>query len=266
MMGTVRQHGGVGIMILMLMVLLMVGYLASYTLYRVTTSGHERDSTQRLLAIAAEALDQFAAANARLPCPADPTIDTGLEDPPSATTCSSGGGTIPWKTLGMNHADAIDGWGRKLSYRVYDGPIGLTQPSGVSMVECDTVPGGGATGPGGLCKLPPPRTGADMFLLGKGLAVSDFDANPPYVAYVVISHGATGLGGYTVSGARLDLPSPGAGSYERNNTSDTGPFTIKAFSDPDISATVNTHFDDLLVYRTLPDLAQRAGLSARNWP
>ncbi len=274
-MGTVRQHGGAGIMILMLMVLLMVGYLATYALYRVTTGGHERDQTTRLLAIASEALDQFAAANARLPCPADPTIDTGLEAPATAARCSFDGGTIPWKTLGMNHDDAIDGWGRKLSYRVYDGNAGsLTQPSGVSMVECDTVePTAGdktavASSLGGLCvsnadyRL---RSTLDtVFLAGKGLTLTDFGTVHNDVAYVVISHGATGLGGYTVSGARLDLPT--GGGDERDNTSDAGAFMIRAFSDPDTAATVNTHFDDLLVYRTLPDLVQRARLSARDWP
>ena len=60
--------------------------------------------------------------------------------------------------------------------------------------------------------------------------------------------GSTGLGGYTVSGARLDMP---AGD-ERGNTRENGAFTIKAFSDPDTSATSGTHFDDLLAYRTLP--------------
>src|SRR5258708_18762753 len=95
LMGVKRQHGGVGIMILMLMVLLIVGYLASYSLYRVTTAGHERDQTTRVLAVAAAALDQFAAANARLPCPADPTADTGLEAPSSAARGSFDTGTLP---------------------------------------------------------------------------------------------------------------------------------------------------------------------------
>ena len=268
-----RQRGGVGIMILMLMVLLMVGYLASYALYRVTTSGHERDTTQRLLVIASDALDQFAAANARLPCPADPVADTGLEVQATAATCSFDEGTLPWMTLGMRHDDGIDGWGRKLSYRVYTGNEGsLTQPSGVSMVECDMAdPVGAKTAVaaslGGLCVSNPDyrlRSTLDtVFLLDKGLTLTDFGTpHTKKVAYVVISHGATGLGGYTVSGARLDMPL----GDELDNTKDTGPFTIKAFSDADTAATSNAHFDDLLIYRTLPDLVKRAGLSARDWP
>src|SRR5258706_4689463 len=167
-------------MVLMLMVLLMVGYLASYTLYRVTTGGHERDSTQRLLAIASAALDQFAAANARLPCPANPTLNTGLEvvDPLNVARCSFDAGTLPWKTLAMNHDDGIDGWGRKLSYRVYDGNAGsLTQPSGVSMVDCANGKAGPPTAPvaslGGLCN-PLRTTGPGNFFAGKGFTLTDF--------------------------------------------------------------------------------------------
>jgi hypothetical protein len=262
-------------MVLMLMVLLMTGYLASYALYRVTTSGHERDTTKRLLAIASDSLDQFAAANARLPCPTDPTLDTGLEAQATAARCSFDQGTLPWKTLGMNHDDAIDGWGRKLSYRVYDGNAGsLTQPGGVSMVECDTVEPllgaktGVAASLGGLCVSNADyrlrSTTPANFLAGKGFTLTDFGTVHTDVAYVVISHGATGLGGYTVSGVQMDLP--GGGGDERGNTNDTGAFTIRAFSDPDTAATSNAHFDDLLVYRTLPDLIRRAGLSARDWP
>ena len=274
-MGVKWQHGGVGIMILMLMVLLIVGYLASYSLYRVTTAGHERDQTTRVLAVAAAALDQFAAANARLPCPADPTADTGLEAPSSAARCSFDTGTLPWMTVGMKHEDGIDGWGRKLSYRVYTGNAGsLTQPSGVSMVECDTVePTAGnktavAASLGGLCVSNADyrlrSTTPANFLAGKGFTLTDFGTVHNDVAYVVISHGATGLGGYTVSGAQLAMPA--GGGDELGNTNSTGAFTMRAFSDPDTAATSNAHFDDLLIYRTLPDLVQRAGLSARDWP
>jgi hypothetical protein len=268
-----RQHGGVGIMILLLMVLVMSGYLATYALQRVSTGGHERAATERFLAIAANALDQFAAANMRLPCPANPTMSTGVEAQATLARCSFDEGTLPWATLGMNQSDAIDGWGRKLSYRVYDGNAGsLTQPGGVSMVECDTVePTAGnktgvAAGLGGLCvsnadyKLR--STKPANFLAGKGFMLNDYGTAHNDVAYVVISHGPTGFGGYTVSGARLEMPK----GAELDNTRDTGDFTIKAFSNPDTAADAVAHFDDLLIYRTLPDLIERARLTARDWP
>ena len=84
------------------------------------------------------------------------------------------------------------------------------------------------------------------------------------VAYVVLSHGSTGLGAWTVSGVQRDLPS--GGGVERDNTRDTGPFVAQMFSDLETQSTSAAHFDDLLAFRTLPDLGRRANLSERNWP
>jgi hypothetical protein len=123
---------------------------------------------------------------------------------------------------------------------------------------------------GGLCQGDSPNTDVllrsttpDEFVAGKGLPLTDMAA-PQYtdVAYVIVSHGPTGFGGYTAaSGARLPMP----GGDEDKNTEATGPFTIKAHSDLDTEATSNAHFDDLLVYRRIADLAQRIGLGPRNW-
>jgi type II secretory pathway pseudopilin PulG len=278
------QAGASGVLIVALLVLVLVGVIASSLLSRIGTSGRDDSATATRLAVAADALEGYAAASQRLPCPADPTLDTGEESPVGgAATCTFPDGTVPWKTIGMRRDDSFDSWGRKISYRVYTGEAGsLTQPRGVSMVECDTDGIGavttGAGSAGGLCDSQTRVTLRDTspanFFLGqphappgkKGLTLDDLGILPlrDDVAYVLISHGATGLGGYTVSGARLDLPN--AGSSERGNTNATGPFAIKAFSDADTAATAAAHFDDLLVYRTLPELVKRIGLSARNWP
>ena len=268
-----RERGATGLLILLILILVIVGLLATYALKRVTASADERDETTRRLALGADALEQFAARAHRLPCPADPALNTGVEVQATAATCSFPEGTIPWSTIGMKYDDAFDGWGRKISYRVYTGNNGsLTQAEGVSMVECDTVEPttGNATSTaaslGGLCVSnadPYMRsTKPEKFLAGKGLSLDDVGTARNDVAYVLVSHGRTGLGAYTVSGARLDLPT----GDERNNTRETGAFTIKAFSDPDTSATSGVHFDDLLAYRTIPELVKRIGLSARDWP
>ena len=268
-----RQRGASGVFILLVLALVIVGLFAAYSLKRVTTGADERDETNRKLALGAAVLEQYAATNSRLPCPADPALATGVEVQATAATCSFGEGTIPWSTLGMKAEGALDGWGRKISYRVYTGNAGsLTQPGGLSMVECDTVEPttGNATasagGLGGLCASnadPYLRvTKPEKFLAGKGLSLNDSGTAHTDVAYVLVSHGRTGLGAYTIAGARLDLP---AGD-ERGNTRETGAFTIKAFSDPDTGATSGQHFDDLLVYRTIPELVRRIGLAARDWP
>ena len=268
-----RQRGASGVFILLILILIIAGLFATYALKRVTTGSDERDETNRKLAIGAAALEQYAAASSRLPCPADPALATGVEVQATAATCSFGEGTIPWSTLGMKSEDALDGWGRKISYRVYTGNAGsLTQPGGVSMVECDTIEPtvgnatGSAGGLGGLCVSnadPYLRvTKPEKFLAGKGLSLNDSGTAHTDVAYVLVSHGRTGLGAYTIAGARLDLPT----GDERGNTRETGAFTIKAFSDPDTGATAGTHFDDLVVYRTIPELVRRIGLAARDWP
>jgi type II secretory pathway pseudopilin PulG len=272
-MKRVGERGASGLLILVILIFIIVGFLAIAALKRVTSSGDERNETQRRLAAGAAALEQFAASNARLPCPANPAVNDGVEVQAGAATCTYPEGTVPWKTLAMKYEDAFDAWERKISYRVYTGNAGsLTQAGGVSMVECDlNDPGSGNTtasagGLGGLCVSdadPYKRsTTSTKFLAGKGLTLNDVGTAHGDVAYVLISHGSTGLGAYTVSGARLDLP---AGD-ERDNTKENGSFTIKAFSEPDVEATSNQHFDDLLVYRTLPDLVKRIGLEAREWP
>jgi len=271
-----RQAGASALMILLVMALILVAFFAAYTLSRVSGGGDERADTSKRLAVAAAALDRFAGANGRLPCPANPTLSVGLSDPAGAVKkCNhADDGTLPWATLGLNSDAGLDGWGRKISYRVYTGgppgPAGkgsLTQARGVDMVQCDiTDPTAGDTDADGLCTenadVYQRSTNRDGFLAGKGLTVNDFGTAHADAAYVLISHGSTGLGAWTIAGTMLDMP---AGD-ERDNTGETGPFTIKAFSDPDTAYKAGTHFDDQLVYVTIPDLVKRIGLEAREWP
>jgi type II secretory pathway pseudopilin PulG len=258
-------------MVLVILLLVLVGLAASYTLSRVASAGDERDDTRKRLATAAAALERFAAANGYLPCPANPALATGLADPSSAKKCAHGDdGTLPWATLGLNSDAGLDGWGRKITYRVYTGGAtgkgSLTQPRGVDMVQCDITDPDGATDADGLCVAnanPHLRSTTQAeFFNGKGLSVTDYGVAHADTAYVLVSHGSTGLAAWTIAGTQLDMP---AGD-ERNNARETGPFTIRAASDPDTSATAGTHFDDLLAYATLPDLVKRIGLEAREWP
>jgi len=276
-MGRLRQEGASGLMIAVILVLLVVVLLVTRVLSRLGDSADDRNTTLASLQRARTALDQYVAAAgaaARLPCPADPAQDTGLEDPtPPTGNCNSDTGTLPWRTIGLRRDDAYDAWGRKLSYRVYSGNKGnLTLAGGPSMVDCTydssaaAQTGAGATSAGG-CRTDHTTTQSDFLSVnGKGLKLYDMgvqhsDATNDPTAYVVISHGPTGYGGYTSTGAQLNNP-PGD---ERDNTRNTGPFHIEAWSDPDTAATSNQHFDDLLAYRTIRDLAFSAGLQGRKW-
>lgn len=273
-----RQHGASGLMIAVVLVLLVVALLASRVLSRLGDAADDKNNTIASLKRAQTALDQYVAAggaNARLPCPADPGADTGVEVPASSKTCTFTTGTLPWATIGLRRDDAYDAWGRKLSYRVYtdSGNKGsLVQPGGPSLVNCypDTAAGGG-TDANGLCNTNHTTSTYDVLKKKGGLDLTDFGtdhkaSNTDPTAYVVISHGPTGLGGYSVSGVQVLTQSHlGPSGDEKDNTKDIGPFHIEAWSDPDTSVTSSSHFDDLLAYRTVSDLAQKAGLQARGW-
>lgn len=257
-------------MLLVVLLLVMLALLASYALSRISASFGEQSQSGERLAAVAHVLEQYASSAQRLPCPAEPEADTGDEkiDPLDSANCSFPEGTLPWKTIGLRKDDSYDAWGRKISYRVYinGGNGSLTQPRGISMVECDLVENASVLGPNRTCNsnadMYQRNTSADDFLLNKGLSLTDLGVVHNDVAYVLISHGPTGFGAYTASGARMDMP---AGD-ERGNTRGTGAFTIKAFSDPDVAANTGPHFDDLLFYRRLSDLARVTNLAARDWP
>jgi uncharacterized repeat protein (TIGR01451 family) len=275
-MRTGGQRGASGLFILVILIFVALTVLAVIVLDRANTANQDRNATIANLTKAIAALDAFAGASARLPCPANPVVDDGVEVTATSATCSYPQGTLPWKTLGMRRDDAYDAWGHKLSYRVYTNNAGsLTQPGGASMADCDlheAFPGGTTGivgGSGGLCKSNHTTT-PDQFLkppnaaktdTDKGFTLNDFGAAQSHVAYVVISHGITGLGSYTSSGIQLDLPK----GDELANTRSDGPFIMRPFSETDTAVDSNLHFDDLLAYRTISDLAQVSGLAARNW-
>ncbi|HLX22543.1 MAG TPA: hypothetical protein VKR38_04270 [Usitatibacter sp.] len=274
----------------MILVLVAVSVLAANLLSRVGSAQDDQNNTMASLKRAAAALDAFAGMTMRLPCPAnpsDPSGDVGVEITSGLADCQYRQGTLPWKTIGLSRSDAYDAWGHKISYRVYLGSAGsLVQAGGASMADCDTneafpTAATGATGGvGGLCQPgttgpatsnPDPTlrtTPPSAFLAGKGLQLFDFGVEQKDafgnddVAYVLISHGLSGLGSYSSSGVQLPLPS----GDEKDNTKDTGPFHIEAFSAIDTKDTSPSHFDDLLVYRTISDLATKANLAPRNWP
>jgi len=279
-----RQGGASGLMIVVVLVLLAVALLAARVLNRLGEFADDRATTLSNLQQVAAALEQYAAVNQRLPCPANPADSSGVEVPASAGQCTYGSnahpeGSVPWSTLGLNTDKALDAWGRKISYKVYSGSNGsFTQPGGISMVQCDLSepsPAGVTAvshfdNTGGLCQSSTDayqhNTTSAQFVAGKGLTLTDKTVNPNItytdVAYVLISHGPTGMGGYTVSGVQL---TPVPTSDERNNTRDDN-FVSAPFSDPDIATTSNQHFDDFVFYRRITDLAARVGLAARDWP
>jgi Tfp pilus assembly protein PilV len=258
-----RQRGVSMIFIAVIAVLVAAGVLAFLALTRTATTVDRSSETVAHLGRIAAALEQFASAAERLPCPADPASNTGDAVPNNAAAaCTFPRGTVPWRTLGLRREDAFDAWGWKVSYRVYSGPTGLTLAKGASMVDCDTAePTPAGTNPDGTCKATH-DTSVPQFLAGKGLAVNDFGTPVTDAAYVLVSHGPSGLGAFTGSGTQN---TPGPSSADETSNLNDGPYVAKAASTGGGPSSA-TYFDDVLAYRRLPDFVRRANLSARNWP
>ena len=226
------------------------------------------------------ALHAFAASHGHLPCPASGALDTGRAAPNNATVlCTSRNGTVPWATLGLSPDDAIDAWGRKISYRVYDGAAGMTPPQGASMTDCDTVEAAPVppVGPGFQCTAAHdvmPGPGANTYLdpaLRPGLTVRVAGVNQTQVAWVLISHGVSGHGAWLTGGNRMAVP---ASADELANTQPPSvPPTASHVYVQREENTVNldpasapNHFDDLVTFERIDTLVRAAGLQARDWP
>lgn len=261
-----RQCGATGLFVAIVIALMVAALLATLQFLQVNSQGERVTSESTRFDKIKAALVQFAAANSRLPCPATPTADTGDAAPTTASaTCTSPTGTVPWKTLGLRRDDAVDSAGWKISYRVYTGAGSLTQAGGASMVDCDTVESApaGLTA-AGLCKSTK-DTLDTQFFTGKGLTVTWFGTSVTDAAFVLISHGSSGLGAYTASSTPTQKTLP-TNASELANTTATGPFVATSPSAASVGPSDATHFDDLLAYMKISDLVRQSGLSARDWP
>lgn len=234
----------------------------------------QRDTTEANLRKVSDALVVFASQNQRLPCPASGTVDTGLEDATSPfTTCNSPDGVVPWAALALRRDHALDGWGRKISYRVFSGPVGFTQTGGVNMTRCNTslgFPLDMTLDPGGLCKSgsPPPNVPI-QFLGARGNMLVVEDAGTPRNgnAFVLVSHGRTGNGAFPAEGAtvRTGMALLNVSGREFTNTQASGTTWILPRSGPDIVTSDPAHFDDVVTYMAATDLVTRAKLAGRSW-
>lgn len=92
-----------------------------------------------------DAIGAFWGANSRLPCPADISLDTGVEaGGGGAAACSalaSNLGTIPWKTLGIPKSAVRDPWGNYMSYQV-DNNLVITNSTGAGTLIVKNTAGG----------------------------------------------------------------------------------------------------------------------------
>jgi prepilin-type N-terminal cleavage/methylation domain-containing protein len=281
----------VEVVVVLIIVSVLISMAAVMT--RGVVATQKRSITATRMSAVEAALSQFVSQQKRLPCPADGTqagsaANAGTEQGQNAVNgCSNGqqNGVVPWRTLGLTENDATDGWGRRFTYRV--GPL-LGANNGMDMSFCDpaglivaavatpnncptTCTSGAAMG---SCMTP------STFMVTKGLQVKDTAGNavmtPNTVttgansvstaaAYVVISAGESGGGGYLNSGV-IGASTATDGTEELRNYA-SGTFvnnTVTYYVDDAINSTDGTaHFDDIVSRPSILTVAGRAGLSPR---
>jgi len=200
------------------------------------------DTTRNITQVEQE-LAKFVAANNRLPCPASlisPEMDANHGREVTGCSTATGGifvvpsaiagrqvviGAVPFKTLGLGGVPmslSKDGWGRRLTYAV--------------TLQATTAP--------------PPPQGFDSTVGG----ISVIDANDVNALgntlenralYAIVSHGESGMGAYTSSGALVQACE--AGRTESENCDHMN----ATFRIADISiGTVANYTDDVIFSRT----------------
>ncbi len=273
-------------MIEMAVVLVIFGLLMSFFMgaSSVFLSNKSREMTRSSIQAVDAALALFVSTNGRLPCPADGTIATGAAGagvslPAAAGECTlnQNDGVVPWVTLGIPEVEAEDGWNTRLTYRVFSAANGLTIANGMNMSSCDPAGRGTVAVPttqacdsnctsGDLETCTPPA----LFVANKGLRIEDVAGNilmdpasNTGAAYVIISHGSDGGGGYSNQGVVSAGNGTAAGTREALNVNNRD--VQATYIDNEVNHGVSvSHFDDLVSRPSISSVAYRAYLAPRN--
>jgi prepilin-type N-terminal cleavage/methylation domain-containing protein len=267
------------IVVVLLIFSVVVGMAAVIT--RGVSAAQKRSLTSTRMTTVDAAIIQFVLQQKRLPCPGNGTLDSnnvnaGLEDRNAGTfVCDSmSNGVIPWRALALSESEATDGWERRFTYRV---PQNLTANNALDLSPCDPA----GTGPlaAGFCAGSPPCASTALasctppatYLANKGLQVRNVagtvvmdpaGAPPTGAAYVLISHGESGGGGWLNTG-KLSTTTTTDGTEEIKNY---GNLALAAYYVDDSLSDVagNTHYDDVVSRPSTLSIATKAGLGPRS--
>ena len=288
--GPTRGFTLVEVAVVLLILAVVIAMAAAIT--RGVNAAQKRSLTATRMAGVDAAFVQFVAQRRRLPCPADGTLasghnSAGLE---TARTGAAGcttdlsHGVVPWRELGLTELEATDGWDRRLTYRVFPA---LAADAAMDMTWCDPAGTAAAVAPNNACNVNSIAPGTQCagtatafctppaaFLNNKGLRVQDLAGallmNPggtPHTgaAYVVISAGESGGGGY-LSGGVLGATSSTDGTEEAKNYANqayvaaTTYYVDNALAD----GAGPGHFDDVVSRPSVMAVISKAGLGPRS--
>lgn len=301
-----RQEGFTLVEIAMVIVVLGLLLTVLLGISASLISQQRMQTTRTRLANIDTALTLFVSVNKRLPCPADGQLSASAGGAENATTgpprtCNGNQqhGVVPWGALGLTASDVEDGWGSRFTYRV--GPS-LVLENGMDFTSCDPAGGNTTTintsppwcvtagaaptecNAGSLSNCNPPAIGLRS-AVNKGLVVENVAGTvlmdprgsagtcaaeiSTGAAYVVISHGPEGGGGYS-SGGNLISSSVSAGTKEAMNFANlayTAPVCSVAptsfLVDDTLNAVGATHFDDVVSRPNILTVANRAQVGPR---
>ena len=250
---------------------------------RGLAAGQKRSNTVTRMQTVDAAIAQFVAVQKRMPCPANGALastanNAGVEVAPDVNGCSNqANGVVPWVSLGLTETDATDGWDRRFTYRT-EQSLGKT----MDMSQCDPAGGAALPPPGAatcnacssttLATCTPPQS----FLYGKGLRVKNVSgtvvmeptpATPAVTpatgaAYVVISAGETGGGGYLNTGVIGTTTSTDGTEEQKNYANFAGAGYYVDDSISDVAGV--THFDDLVSRPSVLTVINKAALGPRS--
>lgn len=272
------------------MVLMIIGLVAFIMIPSSSTliDNQNRSGTLKKMSSIETALINFVIVNKRLPCPADGTAHTGLENGTNGVCAANqANGVVPWAAIGVSRADALDAWYNRITYRA---GYGLTLPNALDMTSCDPA---GTKDENGYS---PPNisthacdssctgtfvasncTSPRRFLIGKGLDISDgttklanYLDSTGGAAFVLISHGGNGYGAIGDSGGYQATASRGvAGTTLENPNRNISTITNGVppeFIDTSYADTNNaaTYFDDIVIRPTILNIVNKAQLGPRS--
>ncbi len=271
------------VLLIMVLVITMAGIvmLLSMGIFNTQDSADRVIRTEERQNFLIDELAAYVQRENKLPCPADPSVNRttrGFGFARATCTAATAEGIVPFRTLNLAERDAIDGWGRFMTYRISPVLADLTLGTQIHekcrrLIWAENSPTAAPynVNPRKAHYCCPPldpgndliiRDAANNILGGLVARANDgrystanditgytaLPATPGYqdlFAVAIISHGANGAGAYVANTSMTRMPASGnvleAENYDNDNTVISAPINHVAGA---------TFFDDIVIWRT----------------